>query len=379
MSDAATTERALRLTPQQEDALSVSTANVALGAGAGCGKTSVLTERFLRFLDGPDRRPLRSIVALTFTDKAARELRERVRVACRKKLDTGEDRRYWRRVLRGLEAAPIGTFHAFCGNILRRFPIEAGVEPGFRVLEESIAPSLLDLSLSACFRSWLAEQNEDLKTLAIEHGLTPVRDALLDLVGDRRGNDYSGWAVKSEEEILQIWHSTWTTEARQKALGRVVEAAEPILRLAGQYECSHKVMKERLAFLRQVLPDLPQAADPDLLLDEVVANARVQGGGNKDHWPSEEVFAEVKDELTRLREKIKRYQKSASFSDEISRLCAQDGLRFARLAATAEQRYLAAKREQSYLDFDDLLLMTRDLLAKPGSPALKTLQGEISV
>ncbi len=379
MSDAAATERTPRLTPQQEDALSVSTANVALGAGAGCGKTSVLTERFLRFLDGPNRRPLRSIVALTFTDKAARELRERVRLACRKKLDAGDDRRYWRLVLRGLEAAPIGTFHAFCGNILRRFPIEAGVEPGFRVLEESIAPSLLDLSLSACFRTWLAEQNEDLKTLAIEHGLTPIRDALLDLVGDRRGHDHAGWASKSEEEILQTWHTIWTTRARPNALARVVEAAEPILRLAEQHRCSHKVMNERLAFLRQVLPELPLADDPDPLLEEVVANARVQGGGNKDHWPSEEVFAEVKDELTRLREKIKRYQKSATFSDEISRLCAEDGLRFARLATTAEERYSAAKREQSYLDFDDLLLMTRDLLARPGSPVLRTLQGEISV
>src|SRR5450631_534886 len=98
------------LTPQQSLALDVRGASVALGAGAGCGKTTVLTARFVAALEGVGRLPLERIAALTFTDKAAGELRGRVRAACRDRLEEGDDPGYWRGVLRGLEAAPIGTF-----------------------------------------------------------------------------------------------------------------------------------------------------------------------------------------------------------------------------------------------------------------------------
>src|SRR6185312_3942303 len=114
------------LTSEQSKALAVNGSSVALGAGAGCGKTLVLAERFVRALDGPDARPLGRIVALTFTNKAARELRERIRKECRARLELGHDPLRWRAVLRGLEAARIGTFHAFCGEVLRQHAIEAG-------------------------------------------------------------------------------------------------------------------------------------------------------------------------------------------------------------------------------------------------------------
>lgn len=379
MSDEGPKNSEPTLTRQQEDALSVSNAGVALAAGAGCGKTSVLTERFLRFLDGPERLPLRSVVALTFTDKAARELRERVREACRKKRKAGEDRPYWRGVLRGLEAAPIGTFHAFCGNLLRRFPVEAGVEPGFRVLEESVAPSLLDHSLSASLRSWLAEKDADFQTLAVEYGLSSVRGALYDLVRGHQGRDYAGWADKSEDAILQIWWSFWDSEGRPCALKKVVEAGGPFLQLADRHRCAHPVMNQRTAFLREFLPQLPEARDPEALLAGVLENARVQGGCKKDDWPSDEVFEEVKKALTKLRDQIKAYREKYEFQDDISRLCAGHGRMFARLAAEAVRRFTRTKREQGYLDFEDLLLRTRDLLARPGSSVLETLRREISV
>jgi ATP-dependent helicase/nuclease subunit A len=91
MSVAVEVRKPPSLTPEQAEALAVRDASVALSAGAGCGKTLVLTERFLRYLDPPERRPLRSIVALTFTEKAARELRGRVRAACLGRMVAGDD------------------------------------------------------------------------------------------------------------------------------------------------------------------------------------------------------------------------------------------------------------------------------------------------
>src|SRR5690349_17393839 len=103
-----TPSETLSLTEQQARPLGVAGASIALGAGAGCGKTTVLTARFLGDLDGDGSggggRALRSIVALTFTRKAARELRKRIRERCRDRLAAGADTARWRSVLRGLEA-----------------------------------------------------------------------------------------------------------------------------------------------------------------------------------------------------------------------------------------------------------------------------------
>src|SRR5437762_7073783 len=93
MSDSisSTSPSAFSLTDQQRRALRVTEASVALSAGAGCGKTMVLTERFLAALDDAGGRPLRALVALTFTEKAARELRRRIRAQCRARLAAGAD------------------------------------------------------------------------------------------------------------------------------------------------------------------------------------------------------------------------------------------------------------------------------------------------
>src|SRR5207302_1230271 len=91
------------LTDEQRRPLSVRGASVALSAGAGCGKTTVLTERFLAGLDdGAARRPLRALLAMTFTEKAARELRQRIRAECHRRLARadGDDVAFWRAVLR---------------------------------------------------------------------------------------------------------------------------------------------------------------------------------------------------------------------------------------------------------------------------------------
>ena len=73
-----------QLTAEQARPLAATGTSVALSAGAGCGKTTVLTERFLQSLNA--RVPTSSLVALTFTDKAARELRQRIRQACHERL-----------------------------------------------------------------------------------------------------------------------------------------------------------------------------------------------------------------------------------------------------------------------------------------------------
>lgn len=114
------------LTERQRAAVEVD-GSVAIVAGAGTGKTHTLGQRYLAHL-AAGTSPL-AIVAVTFTERAADELRARVRREARRRLPSDDPRRD------ELEAAPIGTIHALCLRICRDHPDAAGVPPDVRILD----------------------------------------------------------------------------------------------------------------------------------------------------------------------------------------------------------------------------------------------------
>ncbi len=130
--DAAAGAGAVRraLTVEQEIAASRRAGSMLLAAAAGSGKTSVLVERYVRAVldDGLD--PAR-ILAITFTERAAWELKERIRARLQ---DLGR-----RSLARDAEASAIGTIHGFCARLLRADPLAAGLSPSFTILEEATA------------------------------------------------------------------------------------------------------------------------------------------------------------------------------------------------------------------------------------------------
>jgi ATP-dependent helicase/nuclease subunit A len=127
------TPRGRTLTDEQEQAIARRTEPLLLAAGAGSGKTSVLVERFVRAVLDDGVSPGR-ILAITFTERAAGELRERVRARFK---ELGE-----REAARDTEAAFVSTFHGFCARILRGHPLLAGLDPEFAILDEGLAGRL---------------------------------------------------------------------------------------------------------------------------------------------------------------------------------------------------------------------------------------------
>jgi len=142
-------------TAEQAAAIEARDRDVFLEAGAGTGKTRVLVERYCEAVDrdgvGPE-----GILAFTFTEKAAGEMRRRVRVELGARADaaTDEDRRArLREASRAGEAAAITTIHGFCRRLLAAHPVAAGLDPRFRVLDAQeasrIARAAFDEALSA--------------------------------------------------------------------------------------------------------------------------------------------------------------------------------------------------------------------------------------
>ncbi|MEW5946247.1 MAG: UvrD-helicase domain-containing protein, partial [bacterium] len=117
--------------------------HLAVTAGAGTGKTFVLAERYLRILESEDA-GAENILAVTFTDKAAGEMKSRVlslilerfrETAADPRRPPGEKERL-ERVIEVLPDAPISTIHSMCAALLREFPLNSGVDPHFEVLDE---------------------------------------------------------------------------------------------------------------------------------------------------------------------------------------------------------------------------------------------------
>lgn len=141
-----------------------------LTAAAGSGKTSVLVERYVRAVldDGLD--PAR-ILAITFTERAAWELKERIRMRLQ---DLGR-----RELARETEAASIGTIHGFCARLLRADPLAAGLAPSFVILEEPTAARLR----AAAFTDALAAAMRDAGQGELDAAAAYAPDRLRQIVG----------------------------------------------------------------------------------------------------------------------------------------------------------------------------------------------------
>jgi len=131
------------LTSEQRRAVEVE-GGAAVRAGAGSGKTTVLAERFLHLLrpradgtPGPVAE-VGQILAITFTERAAAEMRRKIRELLAHETAAAPERLrpHWEAVRRDLLGAQISTIHAFCARVLRENPIEAGIDPEATVLDE---------------------------------------------------------------------------------------------------------------------------------------------------------------------------------------------------------------------------------------------------
>jgi ATP-dependent helicase/nuclease subunit A len=154
------------LTAEQERAVARRSEPLLLSAAAGSGKTSVLVERFVAAVRDDGIAPAQ-ILAITFTERAAGELRARVRARL---LELGD-----REAARDTEAAFVGTFHGFCARVLRAHPLAAGLDPDFAIIDEGLAGRLRGQAFKAALRDFLAGEGTAGLDLLAAYGVDRVR------------------------------------------------------------------------------------------------------------------------------------------------------------------------------------------------------------
>jgi ATP-dependent helicase/nuclease subunit A len=353
-------------TLQQLAAIDARGTSVVLSSGAGCGKTFVLTNRYLSHLklDGVS---VSQIVAITFTDRAAREMRKRIRESIvREQLASPKDPS-WARHLRGLETAPIQTIHSFCGDLLRQFAVQAGLDPRFEVLEEILADNLRAEALRDTLQGLLTADSpvgNDLCELVVIYGWTAVVNAVRELLLERDTIAWTSWLDQSPADIAAKWLESERKELLPKWVDYLCAAAPKIAHLVNLFRNTECIGPEMQANVRKVLDGLPkltQAADLAVAVKGLREAAKV-GKEKAKAWPSEEAYQAVKKAMEEFREDLPA--KLSLFTEEPEGVdqAAAVGQRFIRVALAVADAYQQRKQRAGVLDFQDLLVLARDLV-----------------
>ena len=181
-----------QLQPEQAAAAYEITKHISVTAGPGSGKTTVLVERYLHILR-THKLSIDQIVAITFTNRAANEMRERLREQLNQILQTAsvQERTHWLGYKRTLDGAVITTIHGFCARLLREFPVEARVDPQFLLLDEHRAAMLLEGVVEEALTEFISSGHVEISRLTLGVGRGKLAAALGQLYREVRGQGLS--------------------------------------------------------------------------------------------------------------------------------------------------------------------------------------------
>ena len=302
--------------------------DLLLDAGAGSGKTSVLVERFVRSVL-EDELEVGAILTITFTEKAAAEMRDRIR---RRLRELGADD-----AARATEGAFISTIHGFCARVLRAHALAAGLDPAFVVLDAQDAERLADAAFDDALEE-LARRGSGTHPLAIDliasYTAGGLRAAIQSLHAE----------LRSRGERRPRLPALGPAPDLDAARGEIKRAGAAALAELGAIDDPGAKVLQAIARLER-LPDVIAVEDP---WPGDIWSVGLPGGNGA---------ALSTDTCVRYTEALTAFRKAA----EHRRAERAHGL-LDRLLRLFGERYLRAKREVSGLDFEDLELECRELL-----------------
>jgi ATP-dependent helicase/nuclease subunit A len=300
--------------PNPEQAAAIEAPGVVfVSAGAGTGKTTVLVERFVRAVceRGLD---IDSVLVITYTERAAGELRSRIRRRLLE-LDRAD-------LARDLDSAWISTIHGFCHRLLKAHPFEAGVDPGFRVLDENQARVLAGEAFQEALTGFCAGGEPERLRLLATYGARGLRRMLTGV--------YETLRSAGRELELQV--------AGAPDLAGSIEALREAARCVVD-----ETGNENAVRMLELLED-PPGAERLVDLSELAARGAAR-----------ERFASY--------EEARRTVEQAA----LDTLAVHDRDLLQQLLTAFAEAYRAAKDRESALDFEDLQLTARALLSEHSS------------
>jgi ATP-dependent helicase/nuclease subunit A len=346
--------------------------NVVLEASAGTGKTSVLVSRYVNLVkQGVEPA---NILAITFTRKAATEMRERIVAQLRDAAEKGEIApTRWTELRDRLGEIAISTIDAFCLSLLREFPLEADLDPGFEMADETEVPRIVEEALDRSLRILigLAKEDDDTALVLAQLGISRTRQGLA-LLLDRRlvaSSALDRFLARGPADLTPRLVCRRAAESLDAVLRTVKGGLDRFLAdgpsAHGRYQL----------FTREIgrLCDLDRLTDADVrgLLERIGSHFLTNEGEARRSgriypyvardYPTRDAERRHRDALFDLAPQIERIV--YGFHRDLNVILAR-GVR--RMFAVALQQYRSALEERAVLDFPDVLRRALDLLQNMG-------------
>ncbi len=348
------------LTGIQFEIASERTRDVVITAGAGSGKTRTLVARYLSLL-AEGYQP-ESVVAITFTEKAAREMRSRVRTELHRQVlqsETNEKKVFWQTLEQRMDSARISTIHSLCAEILRSHPAEAGIDPKFQVMDEGLTAverlKAVETALSeAIINPSVSELFLMFRSRTLEKMLIQMLTKRLDLLD---------WVNAGEDEDLhKLWNVLLAFLQHPDVEDLITEITHfDTLFLAN--DTTEKGQDQVIDFQRAWFALEKARLEEDLFgvflnLSSIRKNTLNRIVGAKDST-SKEALQSWRDLYDRL---MKSWLGSELIQVDLEEIYLHNLPILKRIYMRTEQIFLSGLRSKQSLDFDDLEYMTGQLL-----------------
>jgi ATP-dependent helicase/nuclease subunit A len=344
------------LKPEQAAAAYEITKHISVTAGPGSGKTTVLVERYLHILRQKPNLNIDQIVAITFTNRAANEMRERLRDELNLIMRdaSAEERRQWLNYKRTLDGAVITTIHGFCARLLREFPVEARIDPQFLLLDEHRAAMLLEAVVEETLTEFISSGHPEISRLTLGVGRGKLAAALGQVYRDVRGQGLS-----FESLAMKTAQSHATEDEHARALCELAQTMNEFLALrrttlAGK--ANHGEVSSSWSKLQPFINAIPE-------IEALADYCRAVEGFRKVRPQARGDFKEHVHALDALVWETELQGRVPQISLDV--FARQYALEIALLLRRIDERLNEEKQKLSALDFDDLELRTLELIQRP--------------
>ena len=354
----------MNFTPEQHQAITSTAARLCVDAGAGSGKTRVLVERIVHLVEHRGV-ALERIAAITFTDKAAAEMKARLRGAFRKRAQAAIDdparMSYWRDLEHRVDTARISTIHAFCTGLLREYALQIGLDPDFAILGDAESALLLSDTVRATVIGLLEARDEAALLLAAEIGPGKLREVLEGMLTQAPAvrqaaarHDfsspqalYASWEALVEEERAAALLA-FKNSARLRQLGaRLEEFAGACTKASDGREVLRLSMIETLRAL-------PKARLKDIPAHLEALTAKV-GSTRKQNWADEAQCEALKSVQEGIRDLAAKALSWPAMNPTLDLAAAELACALHAVYGHATTAWEAVKRAANAMDFDGII------------------------
>jgi len=353
----------MKATIEQQEIIDTQDRSLLVRAGAGTGKTKTLVDRYMSLLENNPTWSVGNIVAITFTEKAAREMRQRVRQ--RIEQNAAEEPAFWATHRRALDQIRVSTIHGFCSQLLRENAIAAQIDPRFEVMEEAESTLLKEEAIRTTIER-LAKEEHSALTLLHTLRAQELRDEMSTLL-KKRGMVHQAFdQLPAADELMEKWRAGM--DEMRSALWDSLRYNDPDLVEALSDLSGYEVEVES----DKLVPHLRAAqAGIDHMANERWAEAieawmgiKINSGSQK-NWGGADALKLLKGLLSGLRTAAAALEKQGCAAtvgpaDEAVALALQQ---WKALWIVLNQTYATLKTARQRLDFDDLELRTFELLS----------------